>query len=89
MRINNAWTVHEWLPVFLAMPRMPNELEQRPESGLLLRRRERMPRMMTVADTHGGHTVDSAARVGTRFRLGVPGGPGSGLSKAISWRSEP
>ena len=35
MRINKPWKVHKWLPVFLAMPRMIRELEQRPESGFL------------------------------------------------------
>ncbi|WP_251341788.1 DUF4188 domain-containing protein [Haloplanus halophilus] len=35
MRINSLWKVHEWLPVFLAMPRMLRELEADPESGLL------------------------------------------------------
>ena len=34
-RINKPWKVHKWLPVFLAMPRMIRELEQRPESGFL------------------------------------------------------
>jgi len=35
MRINKPWKVHKWLPVFLAMPRMLKELQQRPESGFL------------------------------------------------------
>ncbi|WP_267642775.1 DUF4188 domain-containing protein [Haloarchaeobius amylolyticus] len=35
MRVNALWRVHEWLPVFLAMPRMLRELEADPESGLL------------------------------------------------------
>ena len=35
MRINRFWKVWKWLPVFLAMPRMLRELEQRPESGFL------------------------------------------------------
>jgi len=39
MRINTPWKVHKWLPVFLAMPRMLNELQAQPESGLLGYRR--------------------------------------------------
>jgi len=35
MRINTLWKVHEWLPIFLAMPKMLDELEENPESGLL------------------------------------------------------
>ena len=35
MRINKPWKVHQWLPVFLAMPRMLRELESQPESGFL------------------------------------------------------
>ena len=35
MRINKPWKVHKWLPVFLAMPRMLKELQDRPESGFL------------------------------------------------------
>lgn len=35
MRINKLWKVREWLPTFLAMPRMLKELEERPESGFL------------------------------------------------------
>jgi hypothetical protein len=35
MRINTLWKVHEWLPVFRAMPKMLEELEANPESGLL------------------------------------------------------
>lgn len=35
MRINTLWKVHEWLPIFLAMPKMLEELEENPESGLL------------------------------------------------------
>lgn len=35
MRINKPWQIHKWLPVFLSMPRMIRELEQRPELGLL------------------------------------------------------
>lgn len=35
MRINKLWKVHQWLPVFRAMPRMIRELEARPESGFL------------------------------------------------------
>lgn len=39
MRINAPWKIHKWLPVFVAMLRMLNELEARPESGLLGHRR--------------------------------------------------
>ena len=35
MRINALWKVHRWLPVFRAMPKMLDELEADPESGLL------------------------------------------------------
>ena len=35
MRINKLWKVHKWLPVFLAMPRMLQELARKPESGFL------------------------------------------------------
>ncbi|MFM8935598.1 MAG: DUF4188 domain-containing protein [Vulcanococcus sp.] len=35
MRINKAWKLHQWLPVFLGMPRMLKELEAQPESGFL------------------------------------------------------
>ncbi|WP_059008562.1 DUF4188 domain-containing protein [Streptomyces specialis] len=35
MRINHFWAVRQWLPVFLAMPRMLRELDADPGSGLL------------------------------------------------------
>jgi hypothetical protein len=35
MRVNKPWKVHQWLPVFVAMPKMIRELEQHPESGFL------------------------------------------------------
>jgi hypothetical protein len=35
MRFNKLWKIHKWLPVFLAMPKMIRELEQRPELGFL------------------------------------------------------
>ncbi len=35
MRINKPWKVHQWLPVFLAMPRMLRELDAHPELGCL------------------------------------------------------
>lgn len=35
MRINKPWRVGQWLPVFMAMPRMIKELEAHPESGFL------------------------------------------------------
>src|SRR5438046_4932340 len=35
LRINKPWKIHKWLPVFLAMPRLVNELRRRPESGCL------------------------------------------------------
>ena len=35
MRINKPWKIHKWLPVFVAMPRMIRELQQRRESGFL------------------------------------------------------
>ena len=35
MRINKFWKPWKWLPVMVAMPRMLQELEGRPESGFL------------------------------------------------------
>lgn len=35
MRFNKPWKIHKWLPVFLAMPKMLKELENKPELGLL------------------------------------------------------
>jgi voltage-gated potassium channel Kch len=35
MQINRPWRPDQWLPVFLAMPRMLRELSIDPESGLL------------------------------------------------------
>lgn len=35
MRVNTLWKVHKWLPVFRAMPKMLDELEADPDSGLL------------------------------------------------------
>jgi hypothetical protein len=35
MRFNKLWKIHKWLPVFLAMPKMIRELEQKPELGLI------------------------------------------------------
>ena len=35
MRINKPWKIHKWLPVFLAMPRMLDELKRQPDSGFL------------------------------------------------------
>ena len=35
MRINKWWKIHKWLPVFIAMPKMLRELEQKPDLGLL------------------------------------------------------
>ncbi|MFI6687553.1 DUF4188 domain-containing protein [Streptomyces sp. NPDC050485] len=35
MRINHFWAVHQWLPVFLAMPRMLRELAKDKQRGLL------------------------------------------------------
>jgi hypothetical protein len=35
MRINTLWKVHKWLPIFRAMPKMLEELEENPDSGLL------------------------------------------------------
>ena len=35
MRINRPWKLKQWLPVFVAMPRMLRELAQDPEKGLL------------------------------------------------------
>ena len=35
MRINRLWKIHKWLPVVRAMPRMIEELQAEPDSGLL------------------------------------------------------
>src|SRR3984893_9231856 len=35
MRINRLWKASKWLPVFLAMPKMGRELEQKPRHGVL------------------------------------------------------
>jgi len=35
MRINSFWKIHKWIPVFMAMPRMLNELSEDENSGLL------------------------------------------------------
>lgn len=35
MRVNDLRRVREWLPVFMAMPKMVRELDGRPELGLL------------------------------------------------------
>lgn len=35
IRINRLWKVHRWWPVFRAMPKMLQELDDDPESGLL------------------------------------------------------
>jgi hypothetical protein len=35
MRINRPWKVGQWLPVFVAMPRMLRWLDKHPEAGLL------------------------------------------------------
>ncbi|MFC6939603.1 DUF4188 domain-containing protein [Salinirubellus sp. GCM10025818] len=35
MRINSLWKLHQWLPVFRAMPRMLDELDADSERGLL------------------------------------------------------
>jgi Domain of unknown function (DUF4188) len=35
MRLNKLWKVHQWFPVFLAMPPMLKELSRTPSKGLL------------------------------------------------------
>lgn len=35
MRINKVWKVGQWWPVAMAMPKMLQELSQKPETGLL------------------------------------------------------
>ena len=35
MRFNKLWKVHQWLPVFTAMPKMIATLMQHPEKGML------------------------------------------------------
>ena len=35
MRINTPWKIHKWLPIFLTMPKMLNELYSKPELGFI------------------------------------------------------
>ena len=35
LRVHKLWKVHEWLPIFREMPKMLDELESDPDSGLL------------------------------------------------------
>lgn len=35
MRVHKLWKLHRWLPIFRAMPKMLDELESDPDSGLL------------------------------------------------------
>ena len=35
IRINKPWKINQWLPMFLAMPKMLKELRAKPESGFL------------------------------------------------------
>lgn len=35
MKINKPWKVHQWFPLFSAMPKMIKELKAKPELGLL------------------------------------------------------
>ncbi len=35
MRVNKVWAVHQWWPVFRAMPQMVKELSAQPNSGFL------------------------------------------------------
>lgn len=48
MRVNSPWRIRSWLPVFMAMPRMLEELFQHPELGLLDARNEFAWRRATV-----------------------------------------
>ncbi len=48
MRVNSLWRVRDWLPVFMAMPRMLRELFRQPELGLLDARTELAWRRATV-----------------------------------------
>ncbi|MDQ3657563.1 MAG: DUF4188 domain-containing protein [Chloroflexota bacterium] len=48
MRVNALWRVRDWLPVFIAMPRMLRELARQPELGLLEARTEVAWRRATV-----------------------------------------
>jgi hypothetical protein len=47
MRLNKLWKVHRWWPVFVAMPRMLNQLNRHPELGLLGTRFTRSGRTIT------------------------------------------
>ncbi|HEY8401035.1 MAG TPA: DUF4188 domain-containing protein, partial [Cytophagaceae bacterium] len=35
MRINKFWKIHKWWPVAMAMPKMLQELSEKPDSGYL------------------------------------------------------
>ena len=49
MRINKWWKVWKWLPVFIAMPRMNQELAKNPDYGLLhYRNHVGFPNLMVV-----------------------------------------
>lgn len=68
MRINTLWKVHKWLPVFRAMPKMLDELEADPDSGLLgydtklgIRNHELVQYWQSFEDLRG-YALDSTAR---------------------------
>ena len=48
MRINRPWKFRQWLPVFLAMPKMLNYLQQHPDKGLLGYRQSLFPESFIV-----------------------------------------
>ena len=48
MRINKPWKLRQWLPVFTAMPKMLQYLEQHPEKGLLGYRQSFFPATFLV-----------------------------------------
>jgi Domain of unknown function (DUF4188) len=48
MRFNKLWKVHQWWPVFVAMPRMIKDLMQHPEKGLLSLRGAWSGRTVTI-----------------------------------------
>lgn len=48
MRVNRPWKVARWWPVFTAMPRMLNHLQQHPDAGLLGFRQALLPAPLLV-----------------------------------------
>ena len=48
MRINKPWKIRQWLPVFVAMPKMLRYLQQHPDKGMLGYRQSLFPETFIV-----------------------------------------